>query len=205
MKYIDLTHCFNNSMPVYPGDSIATLKSIDALKVYGISNHIIHSNLHVGTHIDAPGHMIPEGKKICDFPISTFIGKGKLVDACGRKIIDVDLLADVSLQKNDILLIYTGRDALFHESIYYTDHPEFTVQFAQSLIDIGIAMVGMDMPSPDFSPFFIHKMLMNKDILIIENLTNLHSLLNCKHFNIIALPMNIEADGSFARVIAAFE
>ncbi len=205
MNYFDLTHLFTNSMPVYPGDSSVNLEPVEDLKKIDISNHIMHSSLHVGTHIDAPGHMIFGGKRICDFPISTFIGKGKLVDARGRKSIDADLLSDILLQKNDILLIYTGHDSAFYESTYYIDHPVLTIAFAQHLIDSGVKMVGMDTPSPDFHPFLVHKRFMAQDILIIENLTNLHSLLNCKHFNIIALPMNIDADGSFARVIAVIE
>ena len=62
-------------------------------------------------------------------------------------------------------------------------------------------MVGMDSASPDYPDFPIHKILLRNDILIIENLTNLH-LLAGQQFKIYALPLNLEIDGSPARVIA---
>jgi len=45
-------------------------------------------------------------------------------------------------------------------------------------------------------------MLLEKDILIIENMKNLGSLLNVDEFEIIALPLKIKAEASPVRVAA---
>ena len=63
-------------------------------------------------------------------------------------------------------------------------------------------MVCMDSPSPDLYPFEIHKLLLENNILLAENLTNFDSLLSVNNFEIIALPLKIHADSSPARIIA---
>lgn len=63
-------------------------------------------------------------------------------------------------------------------------------------------MVGTDTPSPDKSPYLIHKILLKGDVLIIENLTNLESLLSHSEFEVIALPIRFEAEASPIRVVA---
>ena len=63
-------------------------------------------------------------------------------------------------------------------------------------------MLGIDTPSPDNFPFDIHKMLLNNNILIIENMTNLDKLLFIEEFELIALPLKIKADSSLLRAVA---
>ena len=63
-------------------------------------------------------------------------------------------------------------------------------------------MVCMDSPSPDRHPFEIHKLLLENSILIAENLTNIEKLLHVRKFEVIALPLNILADSSPARIVA---
>ena len=63
-------------------------------------------------------------------------------------------------------------------------------------------MVGMDTSSPDDPPFTVHKLLLAHDILIIENLANLSALVGVPRFDVIALPMKIDAEAAPARVIA---
>lgn len=70
------------------------------------------------------------------------------------------------------------------------------------LVRKEIKMIGFDMPSPDKYPFEVHKCLFKGKILIAENLTNLEKLLDVGEFEVIALPLNIKADSSIARVIA---
>ena len=66
-------------------------------------------------------------------------------------------------------------------------------------------MVGMDLSSPDKYPYDIHKLLLNSDILIIENLTNLDKLLGIGKFNFCAMPLNIDAEASIARAVAIID
>src|SRR3989338_6375091 len=80
MKIIDLTHTFTSSMPVFPGDAPAALERL-ADPEPEVAHFHLDSGLHVGTHMDAPLHMIPNGKKLSEYPPEKFIANGHLIDA----------------------------------------------------------------------------------------------------------------------------
>lgn len=188
-------------MPVYGEDPTPTLAPIASIEEDGYADHLLTTGMHTGTHIDAPAHMIPNSKKISDYPPETFFGRGKILDARGVKNIGASLLNNIMLDAGDILLIYTGWSEKFSNPAYFTDYPELTEEFAKRIVQSGICMLGLDSPSPDQPPYPIHKILLSKEILIIENLTNLNQLIG-KPFEVCASPLNIRADAAPARVIA---
>lgn len=63
-------------------------------------------------------------------------------------------------------------------------------------------MLGIDMPSPDFPPFPVHKLLLSNGIFILENLTGLQQLLNIDTFEVFAVPLKIYAEASLTRAYA---
>lgn len=65
MKIIDLTHSFTDKMPVYPGDPEPSLNKVADLNKEGYNDHLLKTVMHIGTHMDAPLHMIKNGKKRC--------------------------------------------------------------------------------------------------------------------------------------------
>lgn len=227
MEYIDLTHTFNNHMPVYPGDSKPELVQRAFLEKDGEVNHRLQSGMHVGTHMDAPAHMISDGKYLSDYSVEKFFGRGVLIDARGKEKIDVDLLANHphltsplqgeeiargfgaapspgggGLGRGAIVLIMTGWSQKFNNDEYYKKHPVLTEAFANKLAELKVSIVGTDTPSPDRAPYKVHKILLEHDILIIENLTNLEVLIGKQNFEVIALPMKLQAEAAFCRVVA---
>jgi kynurenine formamidase len=202
MKFIDLTHTFSSNMPVYPGDPRPELQKIADLETHGYNDHQIKTAMHVGTHIDAPLHMVKNGKLLSEFPVEQFFSTGCLVDARNKPIISAELLQDLIIERGDMVLVLTGFSKYFGQDSYYEKYPEMSEDFARKLIDLGVTMVGFDMPSPDRPPFAIHKLLLGKEILIIENLTNLEALVGYKILEIVALPAKFETDAAPARVVA---
>lgn len=205
MKWIDLTHIMRNCLPVYPGDSEMELVQTNELAKDGYCNHQLTVNMHTGTHIDGPMHLIPSDRYISDFPLDTFIGKGTLIHAAGMSQIDYKEEYEDFIQEGTILILYTGHSSYFGEDNYFSEHPTLTKAFAELLVRKKIKLIGMDTPSPDKYPFEIHKYLFENQVLIAENLTNLDRLLSAKSFEIIALPLFIHADSSIARIIARVE
>lgn len=201
MSVIDLSHPFTAIMPTYPGDPASGFRCIATIPEQGFTDHELKTGLHVGTHVDAPLHMIVDGKKITDYPSKHWFGRGVVVDAREKKKIDVSLFP-TDPRPEDILLITTGWDSRYRTPTYFENYPVVTADFAQTAIDHHIRMIGIDGPSPDMTPYPIHKLLLGHDILIIENLTNLVSLLPYRTCNISALPINIDADAAPARVVA---
>jgi kynurenine formamidase len=100
------------------------------------------------------------------------------------------------------VVIYTALSRLYGQQAYFTDYPLVSRELAQLFVERHVKMVCMDSPSPDRHPYEIHKLLLENNILIAENLTHIEKLLPVRRFEIIALPLNILADSSPARVVA---
>jgi kynurenine formamidase len=203
MKYIDLTHTFTSDMPVYPGDPKATLEQVAHIEKDTFNDHKITSVMHVGTHMDAPLHMIEGGKKMDEINPERFFGKGVLIDVRGKMKIDVSILGGVKIEKGAIVLLFTGFGSKYRTDDYFKDYPELSEDFANRMVELGVKSVGMDMLGPDYDkPWLTHKILLGNDITILENLTNLDQLLNAGEFEVIALPAKFQADAAPVRVIA---
>lgn len=199
MNYIDLTMPLTPSTPVYPGDPQVEVTVAGELDKDGYLDHLLKLGTHNGTHIDAPAHMIANGKLLSAFSLDHFVGTGKVVDV--REGFSLDALEAADIQQGDIVLLYTGKSEHFDAPDYYTDYPSVTDEAAEFVVTKGAKMVGVDTGSVDHEPFLVHKKLLGNDVLIIENLVNLGQLVG-KSFTVFALPLNLTVEGSPARVIA---
>src|SRR3989344_44127 len=81
---IDLSHTLNEDTPVYPGDPRMKLNKSGALDKDDYEDYFISMPTHMGTHIDAPAHMLKGGKKITELPIEHFSGRGVCINATSR-------------------------------------------------------------------------------------------------------------------------
>jgi len=202
-KFIDLTHTFTDDMPVYPGDGCAKLYQSSFIKDCGISNHRVESGMHVGTHMDAPLHMVDGGALICDFPVDKFQGHGVLIDARDLDTIDVPILDEYNIQEKDIILVWTGWDKKYRTDAYFEKWPVMTVEFAQALVAKKISLIGMDTASPEIEDTYpVHKTFLLNNVLIVENMTNLGSLEGASNFTVHAYPIKYKADAAPVRIIA---
>ncbi len=202
MKYLDLTQLFSDNMPVYPGDPLPELIKVADISSQGFVDHKIISTMHVGTHIDAPAHIMEGGKYLSDYQVEKFFGEGVLIDARGKALADADLLSNINIKPESFVLVMFGWSQKFGSDAYYQKYPELTETFARRLVDFKVSAVGMDTPGPDRPPFKVHKILLSHDILIIENLTNLAALINQKNFEITALPAKFKTEAATCRVVA---
>lgn len=205
MKIVDLTHTFTDDMPIFPGDPKSTLEQVAFIEKDTFNDHKITTVMHVGTHMDAPLHMIADGKTINQINPNKFIGKGVLIDVRGKEI-DSSVLKDVQIEEGSVVLLFTGFGGRYRTEDYFKDYPQLTEDFAEKLVELKVKMIGMDILDPDLDkPWITHKILLKNEILIIENLDNLDQLLGVKDFEIIALPIKIKADGAPVRVIARIQ
>ncbi|MCG4456203.1 cyclase family protein [Erysipelothrix rhusiopathiae] len=142
---------------------------------------------------------------ISNFPIDRFIGRGVMIDVRNQKEIDYKPDYELLVNQGDVVVFYTGFDERRGEKVYFEDHPVFTEELAMFLVEKQIKMVGMDIPSPDLEPYYVHNILMDADIMILENLNNLDSLRYHKDFIISAVPLKIEAEASPVRAYAVLK
>ncbi|MBW3568532.1 cyclase family protein [Candidatus Parcubacteria bacterium] len=196
----DLTQTTNEDLPVYPGDPKVKLEPIGGVDETGFLDHLLTMDTHNGTHIDAPAHIIADGKELKDYPIERFVLKGICIDARGGF-----KPADIKRQVNEdglAVLFCTGMSRYFYEEKYWQDYPVLDDSCMQALINKKVSLVGIDAGSLDNQDDFpVHKALLLADILPVENLTGLEPIIG-KTFNLYALPLKLEKDGAPARVIA---
>jgi kynurenine formamidase len=202
MKVIDLTMPIDEKTPVFPGDLKQEIRQVATIGNNGWNEKRIAFNSHFSTHIDAPFHMIEGGKKLTDFPVEHFLGDAVVVDARGQKQISSDL---GGVKRGDIVFFCTNHGKKAYSESFFKDNPVITNETAAKLIENKVRMVGLDSYSPDNEPFEIHKMLLKRDILIVENLVNLDRLVG-KRFRCYVMPLKIQdADGAPCRVIGIIE
>ena len=152
-KYIDLSYEIEHQMAVYPGDEELKLYRHRFLNRDYYNDTKLETGMHVGTHIDAPSHLLNKDRFICDYPVEKFIGNGCLLDVRNEEIIKLkDEYLD-KVQEGDIVLLYTGYDEFFGTDKYFENHPIVDEKLAQFFVDRGVKLIGIDMPSPDQYPF----------------------------------------------------
>ncbi len=209
MKVTDLTHVIYSDMPVFPGTEQPILEKVKTLENEGYREAKISMYSHTGTHIDAPAHMLSQGPCLDDLAVEHYIGKAAILDFStgGMELIDLASLKpyEEKIKKVEFLIIKTGWSKYWGDKKYFEDFPSLNEEAAKWLSEFNLKGIGVDTASIDAiksTTFAVHKILLQKNILIIENLTNLDSL-GKEHFVLSVLPLkNKNADGSPVRAVS---
>jgi kynurenine formamidase len=197
-----------NGMTFFPGDPEPRFVAADIAPPWHVTQ--LHMGTHTGTHIDAAAHFIPHGKTIDQYPLERLIVSGIVVPALGYDAdepIGVDIFDEYlpMLPIHGIVLIRTGWDRYWN-SEHYMHHPYLSHEAAESLIDNGASLVGIDALSVDSTvqeTDHAHATLLGHDALIVENLTRLDQLTPGKLYHFSFLPLALTGlDGSPTRAVA---
>jgi arylformamidase len=209
MKITDLTHIIYSDMPVFPGTEQPIFEKANTLQKDGFQEAKITMYSHTGTHIDAPAHMMSDGPYLDNLDIEHFIGNATILDFSNIdiKLIDIESLKpyEKKIKNVEFIIIKTGWSKFWGEKKYYEGFPSLSEESAKWLSQFNLKGIGIDAISiddMDSTTFAVHKILMPKNIIIIENLTNLDSISN-EYFILSILPLkNKDADGSPVRAIS---
>lgn len=209
MKIMDLTHTISGDMPVYPGTEKPILKVGCSIDADGFAEKEITFYSHIGTHIDAPAHLLKGSKTLDQLPIDKYFGEALLLDCEIIKKDNIELedllLYEENIKKADFLILKTGWDCYWGDEQYFLNFPVLSEDAAkwlvkQNLKGIGIDAISIDsVDSPDLP---VHQIILKSNMIIIENLTKLNEIPKTK-FNFSCFPLKIEdADGSPVRAVA---
>jgi kynurenine formamidase len=112
MKYQTISYPLAHQSPVHKGLLKPTIKAHSQIKEgKKYNSYLIHVENHSGTHVDAPAHFLPQGKKIGDYLPEELIFSHPLVLDCPKEdyeLITRDDLRTVNLDRVDCLLFRTG-------------------------------------------------------------------------------------------------
>lgn len=208
MKIIDLSHTMHANMSVFPGTEPPHFEESNTVEKDGFQETKISMYSHTGTHIDAPAHMLKEGAFLGDFPIEHFMGSATIIDIeiMGKQIIELKdiLIYEKNIKSVEYILIKTGWSKYWGEMEYFAHFPTLSIEAVKWLIQFSIKGIGIDTISIDAmnsTNFPIHYMLFHKNLIVVENLTNLDAIKE-KIFLFCCMPLKYDsADGSPVRAI----
>jgi arylformamidase len=163
-------------MPVWPDSAGFDLtRSSDVAAGAESTVSLIRTDLHCGTHVDAPAHFVPGGAEIADVPLDALVGDAYLaelgdVDRIGRRELDaVGVPPDV-----ERLLLRTRNSALWANPRhpFRRDFVALSEDGASWVVERGIRVVGIDYLSIQLfagAPE-VHRLLLGAGVVVIEGL-----------------------------------
>ncbi len=186
---IDITMKIKPTMKVYKNkeEKKPVFKVVSESPVYETD---LNLNLHTGTHIDFPKHMIEGGKTSKDYGIDQFTGKCYVVDVTflNRRILKKDITS-IKLSTYDFIIFKTKNsyEKEFNPEFVYLSEEAAEVLAASPLKGVGIDALGIEREQPGYPT---HRLLLGNDILIYEGL----DLRNIEEgvYEFIGLPMKID-------------
>lgn len=201
MEIFDLTQTITDNMPVFPGEKPPSLLRDELPEEAAYVSYRIETNMHTGTHIDAPLHAKSGNLTIDEYPAAFFTGRARVIDVRGERVVKMREEWLEVFRQYPIILFCTGQDQHWGTESYYYDYPVFEDEVASALKRSGVRIAGFDSPSPDKAPFNFHSIFLNEQRFLIENLAGLHHVTS-HECEFIALPLKIKAEASLVRAIA---
>jgi arylformamidase len=209
MDVIDLSHIISESMPVYPGMRPPQIIDACTIAKQGFAEKLLGFYSHTGTHVDAPGHILAGAATLDRFAAGDFIGPGCVLDVSRVKNGQIEI-ADLRGQEHELkkaafALLHSGWARHWGNAGYFSHYPVLSPAAARWLAGFALKGVGVDMISVDemnSTALVVHKVLLAKNFLIIENLAHLETLIG-KKFTFTCLPLKLkDSDGSPVRAVA---
>jgi arylformamidase len=199
MKIIDITAPIFEGMPVYKNkpEKQPQIKTVTNAHV---TESRISLDVHTGTHVDAPLHMVNEGDTIETLPIDRLVGKCKVFDLTyvTEKITKNDIDA-LNIQPGDFILFKTKNsfDEGFNFEFIYVAEDAANYLAEIKINGVGIDALGIERAQEGHPT---HRALMGNDIIIIEGI-QLKEVQPGEYF-MVAAPLKLQGlDAAPARIL----
>lgn len=172
IKIFDISMPVSYSMPVYKGKEFKKpIISIDSDFTSGSAYETrLEMNLHTGTHLDTPKHMISSGYTLEDLELSKVVTDCKVFDLTEvkDKITDKDLMK-LNIREGDFILLKTRNsfENILESNFVYVDRDGANYLTKLKIKGVGIDSLGIERSQPDHET---HISLFSADIMILEGL-----------------------------------
>ncbi|UTR09759.1 cyclase family protein [Evansella sp. LMS18] len=199
MKIIDI------SAPIYEGMPVYKNKDEKQPKITTVTNkHVTESridlDLHTGTHIDSPLHMINDGDTFETIPLEKLYRECKVFDlTAAEDRITAEDLKDLDIEENDFILFKTKNsfEEEFNFEFIYLAEDGAKLLAEKGIDGVGIDSLGVERSQPDHPT---HKTLFGNGIIVMEGL-RLKDVEPGSYF-MAASPLKLsDTDASPARVV----
>ena len=209
MKIIDLTHRLLREIPTWDGNvgfELSTevdYKDCTPPDLFRIQK--IKCGLSMGTHIDAPSHVIPEGRTIDKLSLEELMTDCVVIDVSAEADAKYIIMPSVienfekvygEIQSHSFIIFYTGWDKRWgNRDKYHNNHkfPSVHENTAKLLLQRNITGIGIDTFSADTGAegYPVHKAILGADKYLVENIVNAKKL-PAKGAKVFILPIKIK-------------
>jgi kynurenine formamidase len=215
MSLIWLSHVLDSGTPLYAGANdirINSQKSIDKGDLCNTS--ILSLPSHSGTHVDAPFHFLPDGRRISDFAPEEWVFQCPKVinipSILGQMIRPTDIQEDISEEDNiDLVLLKTGFERHRVKPIYWQNGPGISIEVAERLIEsfpkmraIGMDCISVSSLNDRNQGRRVHQLFLQTGLRIFEDMSLSSIGVRDKLFQVIALPLRfLPGDGAPCSIV----
>jgi arylformamidase len=211
VRIVDLSHPYENGMPVYPGLPQPTFEPIAQVEQDGYAMTRYELLNHIGTHVDAPAHQIAGGDTLDVIPLERLVTDAVTIDVSQREpgpIGAAELEPHLAgIADGDLVFLYSDNARNYGTDAYWTGWSYPDADAARALIERGISGIGFDGPScdpVDTTTFDLHREWLGAGRLIIENMTNLDRL--PPRARVVVAPIKVrDSNGGPARIFALLD
>ncbi|MGI6085961.1 MAG: cyclase family protein [Acetivibrionales bacterium] len=192
MKIYDISMEISREMPVYKGkEEKRPVFEIDSdFNKGSVYETRLEMNLHTGTHLDAPLHMVADGKNLDGFSLDKVITKCKVIDLShvSEKVSKIHLEAK-EIEAGDFILLKTknSTEDILEKDFIYLDKSGAEYLRDKQIKGVGIDALGIERAQPGHET---HKILLRAGIVILEGL-KLDAIYEGEYF-LFAAPIKIK-------------
>ncbi len=207
-RYIDISIPTDARTTVFPGDPSPEISWPGWSHEKGNPANVgfFHGGLHHGTHVDAPWHFIPGGKRLHEMPLDHWVGECQVLDLTAEaRSITAGSLEKAGVREGMKRLLFKTRNSrtdYWHEP-WNPDFIFIEESAARWCTGRGILLVGLDyltIDPPTAPTFPAHMELLGKETLILENI-NLRDV-EAGVYELLAAPVNLQGvDGAWTRAL----
>lgn len=207
MKIYDISMNIRHDMAVFNNkDSRRPVSHITRDRATGgdVYESRVDIEMHTGTHIDAPLHMIDGGDTIENLDLSKVFRKCRVVDLTNlQDCITADDLADKVINSGEFILFKTRNSFTedFDPGFVFLEKGGAEYLKSKGITGVGTDSLGIERSQPGHET---HKILMGAGIVIVEGL-RLKDIEEGEYL-LCALPLKIDgAEGAPARAVLVKE
>jgi len=196
---------YDVSAPIFNGMAVYKNKEEKQPEINTKTNgHVTESRLsldvHTGTHVDAPLHMMNDGSTFESINQEDLVGKAKVIDVTDVKgaISDKDIEAE-DIQEGDFILFKSQNsfEEEFNFDFVFVGEDAARYLAERNIRGVGVDGLGIERSQPEHPT---HRSLFEKDVIIMEGL-RLKDVAAGEYF-MVAAPLKLQGtDASPARVL----
>ena len=191
LEILDISHPIGERSPVWPGDVPFSFRSTASLlEGSPYESTCFTMSAHLGTHADAPSHVLRDGASVGELSLHPYVGPARVVLLPGSGEIGPAALPPRSIGVPRVLFRTNGTAFL---------SPLAAVRLAEK----GAILVGTDASSidpKDAEDLPVHRTLLSRGVALLEGLVLQH--VEPGDYGLVAVPLAFESlDASPVRAL----